>query len=158
MFFYIWSKKITPLVTGMQWGESEQVAEFSFLISLPESYLVDIWGSGKYIFGWLASALWLTHWGGCKKAIQGKLKLLNGVTGIKEGGEKSFAWYWANYLLYQERPNDPSNLVSCLQCWFIPDASNEDINPYNTFTCNCIIVCKEGLLFLDTGPWSAYAL
>ena len=75
-------------MTGMQWGESEQVAEFSFLISLPESYLVDIWGSGKYIFGWLASALWLTHWGGCKKAIQGKLKLLNGVTGIKEGGEK----------------------------------------------------------------------
>lgn len=32
-------------------GESEQVAEFSFLISVPESYLVDIWGSGKDIFG-----------------------------------------------------------------------------------------------------------
>lgn len=156
MFFYIWRKKITPLVAGMQWGESEQVAEFSFLISLPESYLADVWGSRKDIFGWLASALWLTHWGGCKKAIQGKLKLLNGVTGIRK--EKKKLWYRANYLLYQERPNDPSNLVSCLQCWFIPDASNEDINPHNTFTCNCIIVCKEGMFFLDTSPWSAYAL
>lgn len=85
MFFYIWSKKIAPLVTGMQWRESEQVADFSFLISVPESYLVDVWGSGKDIFGWLASALWLTHWEGCKKAVQGKLKLLNGVTGIREG-------------------------------------------------------------------------
>lgn len=145
-------------MTGVWWGESEQVAEFSFFISLPESYLVDVWGSGKDIFGWLASALWLTRWGGCKKAIRGKLKLLNGVTGIGEGKKKCFAWYGANYLLYQERPNDPSNLVSCQWCWFIPDASNEDIKPHNTFTCNCIIVCKEAMFFLDTNPWSAYAL
>lgn len=53
MFFIFEAERITPLVTGVQWGELEQVAELSFIISLPAYYLVDVWGSEKTVLGYL---------------------------------------------------------------------------------------------------------